>query len=89
MALQVSHYPRVSEWLFIDDTAINMAAVISITFSADSAGDYAIVRLAGYHGTGDAERGETWFEVRESGLLRVLRGYVVQMAAPGAGPLPP
>ena len=83
MSALISHYPRVSEWLFLEDTAINLAMVSSITFSGDSLGEYAIVRLTGYRGSPvDAERGETWFEVRDDTLVRVLRRYVDQMAAP-------
>ena len=83
MSALISHYPRVSEWLFIDDTAINLAMVAGITFSGDSQGEYAIVRLASYRGgLSDAERGETWFEVRDDTLVGVLRRYVEQMAAP-------
>jgi hypothetical protein len=83
MFAQVSHYPRVSEWLFVEDTAINLAMVTSITFSADSAGDYAIVRLPGYRGDlSDREQGETWFTVRDADVLQRVREYVAQMAAP-------
>jgi hypothetical protein len=83
MSALISHYPRVSEWLYLDDTAINLAMVSSITFSGDSLGEYAIVRLAGYRGSlSDAERGETWFEVRDEAPVSLLRRYVEQMAAP-------
>jgi hypothetical protein len=84
MFAQISHYPRVSEWLFVEDTAINLAMVTSITFSADSAGAYAIVRLPGYRGDqDDRERGETWFAVRDPEVVQRLHAYVAQMAAPG------
>jgi hypothetical protein len=83
MSAQVSHYPRVSEWLFVGDTAINLATVTSITFSADSAGEYAIMRLNGYRGEpSEREQGETWFAVRDADVLQQLRAYVAQMAAP-------
>lgn len=86
MFAQVSHYPRVSEWLFIEDTAINLAMVASVTFSTDSAGEYAIVRLPAYRGgMPDGERGDTWFSVRDDAVLYRLRAYIAQMAAPVPG----
>src|SRR5438105_15733992 len=46
MAAMVSHYPRVSEWVYIGDTAINMAQVTGIEFGNAGSGTYAIVRLS-------------------------------------------
>ena len=49
MTAMVSHYPRVSEWVYIGDTAINMAQVTGIEFGNAGSGAYAIVRLSSYN----------------------------------------
>ena len=84
MAALVSHYPRVSEWVYIGDTAINMAQVTSIEFGSAGSGTYAIVRLSSYNSEYEAgDLGKTWFKVRDPDFVRFLREYVTHMAAPG------
>jgi hypothetical protein len=84
MAALVSHYPRVSEWVYIGDTAINMAQVTGIEFGNAGSGVYAIVRLSSYASEYEAgDLGKTWFKVRDPELVRFLREYVTHMAAPG------
>ena len=84
MAAMVSHYPRVSEWVYIGDTAINMAQVTGIEFGSTGSGTYAIVRLSSYNSEYEAgDLGKTWFKVRDPEIVRFLREYVTHMAAPG------
>jgi hypothetical protein len=84
MAAAVSAYPRVSEWIYLGSTAINMAQVASIEFGHTDGDAYAIVRMASYSAAREAaELGRTWFEVHSTALVRQLRGYVDGMAAPG------
>jgi hypothetical protein len=84
MAAMVSRYPRVSEWVYIGDTAINMAQVTGIEFGSAGSGTYAIVRLSSYTSEYEAgDLGKTWFKVRDPELVRLLREYVNRMAALG------
>lgn len=86
MFAAVSHYPRVSEWVYIGDTAINMAQVTGIEFGYAGGRSYAIVRLSSYDSEREAEEsGKTWFEVRDPEIIRVLREYVEQMSVPARG----
>lgn len=73
MFATVSHYPRVSEWIYLDETAINMAQVTSIEFRDEAGRAYALLRLS----SGDYQH-----EVRDTALVQVLREYVAQMLAP-------
>jgi hypothetical protein len=84
MAAMMSHYPRVSEWVYIGGTAINMAQVTGIEFGDAGSGAYAIVRLSSYSSEYEAgDLGKTWFKVRDPEVVRFLRDYVNQMVAPG------
>jgi hypothetical protein len=84
MTAMVSYYPQVSEWIFLGDTAINMAQVTSIEFGQAGDDEYAIVRLSSYHAADDIEeRGRTWFKVKQAELVRWLRQYVEGLSAPG------
>lgn len=83
MPATVSHYPRVSEWVYIGDTAINMAQVTDIEFGGEGDGAYAIVRLATYQAEYDVEgMNRTWFKLKDAHLVRALREYVEGMSAP-------
>lgn len=83
MPATVSTYPRVSEWVFIGATAINMAQVASIEFGNAEGHAFAIVRMASFTPSREAsDLGRTWFEVHNSGSVRQLRAYVDGMAAP-------
>ena len=73
MFATVSHYPRVSEWIYLDETAINMALVTSIEFRDEAGRAYALLRLSS---------GNYQHEVRDAGLVQLLREYVDQMLAP-------
>ena len=77
MYATVSAYPRVSEWMYIGDTAINLAQVASIEFGNGSGGAYAVVRLSSYTLEYEADGlGKTWFKVRDAATIRQLRDYV-------------
>ncbi len=78
MSANVSLYPRVAEWIYLGDTAVNMAQVTAIEF-----GDtYAIIRLSSYNAEDEhGERDKTWFKVRDAETVRVLRAYVRQTLA--------
>jgi hypothetical protein len=83
MPASVTAYPRVSEWIFIGATAINMAQVASIEFGNAEGHAFAIVRMASFVPAREsADLGRTWFEVHNSGIVRQLRAYVDGMAAP-------
>ncbi len=84
MGALVSHYPRVSEWLYVGDTAINLATVISITFNGDSAGEYAVLRLPASGDRRDDDVDRDWLEVRDVAVIRQLRHYIEQAYAPAA-----
>jgi hypothetical protein len=80
----VSYYPQVSEWIYLGDTAINMAQVASIEFGWSGDETFAIVRLSSYHAVDDMEeRNKTWFKVKQADLVRALRQYVEGLSAPG------
>jgi len=77
MYAAISAYPRVSEWMDIGDTAINLAQVASIEFGGGSNGVTAIVRLSSYTLEYEADGlGKTWFTVRDAATIRALRAYV-------------
>ncbi len=77
MYATLSAYPRVSEWMYIGDTAINLAQVASIEFGGGSNGATAIVRLSSYTLEYEADGlGKTWFTVRDTATIRALRAYV-------------
>ena len=80
--MSVVLYPdlRVSECIFLGETAVNLAQVTGIEFD----GAIAIVRLASYHAEYEhSDLGKTWFKVRDPRLVRLLRDYVERLAAPG------
>jgi len=77
MYAAISAYPRVSEWMDIGETAINLAQVASIEFGGGSNGATAIVRLSSYTLEYEADGlGKTWFTVRDAATIRSLRAYV-------------
>ena len=77
MPAMISHYPRVSEWIYLGQTAINLAQVATIEFQGDGPGAQAIVRLSAISGADeDADRGRTWFLVKDAHLVRDLRAYI-------------
>lgn len=76
MPAMISHYPRVSEWIYLGQTAINLAQVATIEFQGDGPGAQAIVRLSTGSAEEDADRGRTWFLVKDARLVRDLRAYV-------------
>jgi hypothetical protein len=79
----VTAYPRVSEWIYIGTTAINLAQVAAIEFGNAEGHAFAIVRMASFVPSREAaDLGRTWFEVHNSGIVRQLRAYVDAMAAP-------
>ena len=83
MPAMVTAYPRVSEWIYIGATAINMAQVAAIEFGNTEGHAFAVVRLAAFVPSREAsDLGKTWFEVHNSGIVRQLRAYVDAMAAP-------
>jgi hypothetical protein len=75
MYASVSYYPRVSEWIYVGDTAINLAQVATIEFGGKDEA-YALLRLS----TPDYQ-----YEVRDAALVRYLREYVESMLAPIPG----
>ena len=84
MTAMVSYYPQVSEWIYLGDTAINMAQVTSIEFGWAGDEMFAIVRLSSHHVADDVEeRNKTWFKVKQAELVRALRQYVEGLSAPG------
>jgi len=77
MYAAVSAYPRVSEWLYIGEIAINLAQVAAIEFGSGSSGAYATVRLSSYTVEYEADGlGKTWFKVRDAPTIGLLRAYV-------------
>ena len=77
MSATVSAFPRVSEWLYIGDTAINLGQVAAIEFGSGSSGAYATVRLSSYSVEYESDGlGKTWFKVRDTATIRLLREYV-------------
>ncbi len=84
MSATVSHYPRVSEWVVVGETALNMAQVASIEFGLAGSSPFAVVRLSTYHAEREAEElGTTWFKLRDAAIVGALRDYVAAMRAPG------
>jgi hypothetical protein len=84
MGAMVSYYPQVSEWIYLGETAINMAQVASIEFQRSGDEEQAIVRLSSYHAGDDLDdRDKTWFKVTQEDLVRALRRYVDGLRAPG------
>jgi hypothetical protein len=87
MGAMVSYYPQVSEWIYLGETAINMAQVTSIQFQQSGDEEQAIVRLASYRAGDDFDdRDKTWFRVTQADLVRALRHYVDGLRAPGFAP---
>ena len=83
MTAMVSHYPQVSEWVLLSDTAINMAQVSSIEFGRSGDAIFAVIRLASYQAADEVEgRGKTWFKVTQADLVHSLRRYVEGLHAP-------
>ncbi len=85
MFAAVSHFPRVSEWVYLGTTAINLAQVSAIEFGDKDKGDdaYAIIRLAAYNADEEVTGlGRTWFKVRDAAIVRQLRAYVGQALVP-------
>ena len=83
MPAMVSAYPRVSEWIYLGSTAINMAQVAAIEFGNAEGHAFAIVRMASFAPAREAaDVGKTWFEVHQSAVVRQLRAYVDAMAVP-------
>lgn len=82
MAAALSAYPRVSEWIYFDTLAVNMAAVASIEFRSGDGDPAAVVRLVSFNAAREAaDKGTTWFEVRKPAQIRFLRSYVESMIA--------
>ncbi len=83
MYATVSAYPRVSEWTYIGDTAINLAQVAAIEFGSGGSGAYAVVRLSSYTIEYEADGlDKTWFKVRDAATIGWLRAYVDGLRAP-------
>ncbi len=85
MFAAVSHFPRVSEWVYLGTTAINLAQVAAIEFGDKDKGSdaYAIIRLAAYNANEEVTGlGRTWFKVRDVAVVRQLRAYVGQTLIP-------
>jgi len=85
MFAAVSHFPRVSEWVYLGTTAVNLAQVAAIEFGDKDKGadSYAIIRLAAYNADEEATGlGHTWFKVRDVAVVRQLREYVGQALIP-------